>query len=324
MRNVTKKEAGLLFMVGIMVSSSMALWQVQAHVHPSPAKPMASLAERLQDYDRDMGTEPVDARTDRVWHAIPGLAGWKLDAAASEKTTKQATDGRVHLVWHLVPPRVALADLPADPIYRGPNTEKSVALMVNVSWGEAYIPAMLATLRKAHVHATFFLDGKWVVAHPALVLAIKQGGHAIGSHGTGHPDFKRLSNAALTAQLDDTNAVIQRAIGKSVTLIAPPSGSYDRRLVTLSHTRGMYTIMWTADTIDWKRPPADVIVTRVKRGLTPGALILMHPTAPTAQALPQVLQLIASSGYHTKTVADVIAQRPAIHPPMVLSAVPSV
>lgn len=80
-----------------------------------------------------MGTEPVDARTHRVWHAIPGLAGWRLDVPASERATKASTDGRTHLVWNMVPPRVRLSMLPADPIYRGPNVEKSVALMVNVS-----------------------------------------------------------------------------------------------------------------------------------------------------------------------------------------------
>lgn len=291
--------------------------------HPHSVAPVKTFAEQLQAYDHDMGTEPVDARTHRVWHAIPGLAGWRLDVPASERATKASTDGRTHLVWNMVPPRVRLSMLPADPIYRGPNVEKSVALMVNVSWGEEYVPAMLKALRDANVKATFFLDGKWVKAHPQLVKAITADGHAIGSHGTGHPDFRQLSAGALARQLDETNETIRQATGKAPQLIAPPGGSYDNRLVNMAHERGMYTILWTTDTVDWRRPPADVIVDRVKHGLTPGALVLMHPTAPTVQALPQILKLIAASGFHTKTVEDVVAERPAFHPPTVLSPVPT-
>lgn len=324
MRKFFRIEIGLLLVVAMMTMSSLSVWQAAAQVESSKAKPMASLAEQLKEYHHDLGTEPTNARTDRVWRAVPGLAGWQLDTAKSERTTRQAADGRAHLVWTLVPPRITLAQLPPDAIYRGPSAEKSVSLMVNVSWGEEYVPMMLQVFRQAHVHATFFLDGKWVKANPKLVKAIRQGGHAIGSHGTGHPDFRHLTDAALIRQIDGTNAAIRNVAGGRVRLIAPPAGSYDKRLVTLARSRGMYTILWTADTVDWRRPPADTIVSRVKRGLTPGALILMHPTEPTVQALPQILRLISSAGYHTKTVEEVISERPAVHPPSVLSAVPTV
>lgn len=283
--------------------------------------PVATFAERMQEFDKQMGTRPVDARVDRVWHLIPGLAGWQLLHEESAQATNRAQDGKIHLVWKLTAPQVSLATLPGEPIYRGPNTEKSISLMVNVSWGEEYLPSMLETFRKAHVHATFFLDGKWVKAHPDLAKQIVREGHAIGSHGSGHPDFRKLSEAALVRQLDETNQVIQTVTGRQVRTIAPPSGSYDKRLVRLAKARHMYTIMWTADTVDWRRPPADVIVNRAKRGLTPGCLLLMHPTKPTAAALPRMLKMIEDSGYHTKTIDDVIAERPAVKPPTVLSRV---
>lgn len=295
----------------------------QAHAQRQTL-PTKSLTEQLQDDHRDMGVPPVDARTDRVWHAIPGLCGWRLDVAESERATRMATDGKRHLVWRLVPPRVRLSMLPADPIYRGPETEKSVALMVNVSWGEEYIPAMLSAFKRANVKATFFIDGKWASAHPDLLRKIAADGHAIGSHGSGHPDFRKLSAAALARQVDGTNDVIARMIGRRPRLIAPPAGSYDDRLVNMAHERGMYTILWTVDTVDWRRPPAQMIVDRVKRGMAPGALILMHPTQSTVEALPQILHMLSVAGFHTKTVEDVVDERPAMMPPSILSPVPTV
>ena len=46
----------------------------------------------------------------------------------------------------------------ANPVYQGTNTEKKVALAINVDWGEDILPEMLDTLDKAQVHVTFFGD----------------------------------------------------------------------------------------------------------------------------------------------------------------------
>lgn len=284
----------------------------------------ASLDRRLNECAKRMGTEPLDAHVDSVWHLVPGLAGWQLLNQESKAATERAKDGKLHLVWTATRPKVALSAFPPEPIYRGPSTEKSIALMINVSWGEAEIPAMLDILRREHVHATFFLDGKWVVEHPGLAKQIAQAGHAIGSHGSGHPDFKRLSSTDLIRQIDATNDVIERTTGTKVRLLAPPAGSYDKRVVRLARGRGMYTILWTADTVDWRKPPADAIVHRTRQGLTPGCLLLMHPTKSTVEALPKMLKIIRERGYHTKTVEDVVAERPAVKPPTSLSTAPSV
>lgn len=284
----------------------------------------ANLNRRLAECGQRMGTRAVDAHIDSVWHLVPGLAGWKLSNKESVEATERAKDGKLHLVWKTVPPNISVSSFEPNPIYRGPSEEKSIALMINVSWGETYIPEMLQILRKNDVHATFFLDGKWVKEHPDLAKRIVAEGHAIGSHGSGHPDFSKISNHALIRQIVGTNEVIERVTGTKVRLLAPPSGSYDKRLVRLARERGMYTILWTADTVDWRKPPADLIVSRTRRGLTPGCLLLMHPTKPTVQALPKMLRMIRERGYHTKTVEDIVAERATVKPPSTLSTTPNV
>lgn len=275
----------------------------------SPRESQA-LEHQLRDMEQQVFRPAVDARVDRVWHAIPGLSGSILDDAASLKETQRAHDGKLHVVVVDVPPKTRLRDLPPEPIYRGPSAEKSVCLMFNVSWGENHIPSILQTLRNNHVHATFFLDGAWVRKHPDLAKQIAADGHAIGSHGSGHPDFRKLSSFQLEQQVQKTNTVIKETVGQSLRLLAPPAGSYDNRTVKIARSHGMYTILWTADTIDWKRPPASAIVSRAVSGSEPGALILMHPTEPTAKALPQLIQSIASKGYHFKTVEQVVDEKP--------------
>lgn len=280
------------------------------------------LEGRLMKLAESLAQPALNARVDRVWHAIPGLAGLSLNVPESLRETNRVHDEQIHLIWKQMPPTTPLQTLPPEPIYRGPDAEKAVSFMFNVSWGEEYVPAILDTLAKYHVKATFFLDGAWVKKHPELARKIAQGGHCIGSHGTGHPDFRRLDSSSLERQVVQTNHTIHQAVGKPIDLIAPPAGSYDSRLVKIAHRHHVYTILWTVDTIDWRRPPASQIVQRATQPLPNGSLILMHPTAPTALALPIVITSLQGRGYSFKTVDDVVHERRLILPPSTLSKRP--
>ncbi|MCF8564802.1 polysaccharide deacetylase family protein [Alicyclobacillus tolerans] len=276
----------------------------------------------LESLDKTLSRDAVDARVDRVWHAVPGLAGWRLDVPASEARTRTANDGKVHLVWQAVLPQTRLAALPPEPVYRGPKEEKSVSLMFNVSWGEEYIPSLLDTLKQQNVKATFFLDGAWVKKHPDLTAEIAKQGHAIGSHGFGHPDFKKLSPAQMQRQILRANSAIEHVLGRNPCMLAPPAGSYNQYAVEAARRHGMYTILWTRDTVDWRRPPASAIVSRGSHHIEPGTFLLMHPTAPTAQALPQIIQSLANQGFVFKTVEQVVDEVSAATPPSTLSMKP--
>ncbi|KPV39836.1 polysaccharide deacetylase family protein [Alicyclobacillus ferrooxydans] len=281
-----------------------------------------SEAAVLEEIQRTLGKSPIDAHVDRVWHAVPGLCGWALDIPASSAKSKRINDGALHLVWTSVPPAKRLTDLPAEPIYRGPANEKSAALMFNVAWGEEDIPSILSTLDKYHVKGTFFLDGDWVKKHGDLAKKIAEDGQAIGSHGTGHPDFRRLGDSALGKQITGTNERIEHTIGRKIDLIAPPAGAFDGRVVRMAKQHDMYTVLWTVDTIDWNRPAASVIVKRVLSRMEPGSLVLMHPTPSTAAALPVVIERLQEQGYRLKTVEDVVHEQPAAHPPQTLRRQP--
>lgn len=248
---------------------------------------------------------------------MPGLNGWALDATASDAATKRAGDGRLHLAWKAVAPATTLASLPREPIYRGPTAERYVSLLVNVSWGEQYLTSMLHTLTREHVHATFFLDGRWVQKNPDAARSIQAAGQAIGSHGSGHPDFRRLSTGQIERQMRTTDTIIRSLLGQGPVAFAPPSGAFNPRTVAIAHRFGLHTILWTVDTIDWRRPSAAVIVQRVDTQMTPGGFVLMHPTESTATALPTLIAHLKARGYQFRTIADVVSER-RVQPPTVV------
>src|ERR1700694_66111 len=67
---------------------------------------------------------------------------------------------------------------------------------------------VLDTLRSRGVHATFFLSGIWIEAHPEMGLQIVQDGHELANHSYSHPDFTHLSRAEIIWELVHTDDIV--------------------------------------------------------------------------------------------------------------------
>ena len=92
--------------------------------------------------------------------------------------------------------------------------------------------------------------------------------------------------------------------GEETVLFAPPSGDVNAQVVADASSCGCQTIMWTADTIDWRDQDVSKIYARVERNLKPGVFVLMHPTQATLEALPEIILLAKSQGYTFMTVGE--------------------
>nr|WP_283809177.1 polysaccharide deacetylase family protein [Tumebacillus amylolyticus] len=265
-----------------------------------------SLQQRVQALAAQYDAKPIDAHNDRVWKGIPGLNGIKIDVDATVRKTEKVNDGRIQLVAEQIPPKVSLDDLGPVPIYRGNAEKKQMALMINVAWGTEYIEEILKTLDEYGVKATFFLDGSWTADNPAVAKEIVARGHEVGNHAYTHPDMSKLNAGSQQSQISRTNQAIQKATGVTPKLFGPPSGAYNDTTVKTAYGQKMRTILWTLDTIDWKKPPASDISNRVLSRAENGALVLMHPTAPTRDALRTILQGLQKKGYGLVTVSQLL------------------
>lgn len=192
------------------------------------------------------------------------------------------------------------------PIYQGSTNNAKVALACNVFWGEEYLPQMLEILRRENVCITFFLGGSWVKNHPELVNQMVENGHELGNHSFTHPHPNSLSKEHNREQMLRTEELIFSLTQRKTTLYAPPYGEFNQTVLQAADELGYKTIMWTVDTVDWKRPPAAVIQARVLKKLQNGAIVLMHPTQPTIEALPGLISEIKKQGYTLEPVSAVI------------------
>lgn len=193
-----------------------------------------------------------------------------------------------------------------QPIFHGNVAEPKVAFACNVFWGEEFLPDMLQTLAANNIHITFFIGGSWAKKYPELLADMAAKGHELGNHTYTHPHPNAISKEKNKEQIQKTEDLVKEITGVKTTLYAPPYGEYNDMVLSAANELGYTSIMWSIDTIDWKRPPADVLKSRVTKKLHNGAIILMHPTEPTAKALPALIKEINQAGYTISTVSDIL------------------
>jgi probable sporulation protein (polysaccharide deacetylase family) len=266
------------------------------------------LEERVRAEAKRRYVAPIDAKIDRVWKAIPGYNGLEVDIEQSLKLAAQHPDqDPPPVVTKEIPAKVNLDDLGPNPIYKGNPHKPMVALMINVAWGEEYLPAMLDTLRKEHVHATFFFDGSWLSQHLETAKQIGEQGHELSNHAYSHKNMSRLSAAEARTEIGKTETLLTHRLGVDNRWFAPPSGDFDDETVRIAASEGLKTVLWTLDTLDWRNPGAAAIIRKVGTRVEPGSLILMHPTASSSAALESMIRAIKSKGLALGTVSEVLS-----------------
>jgi peptidoglycan/xylan/chitin deacetylase (PgdA/CDA1 family) len=73
--------------------------------------------------------------------------------------------------------------------------------------------------------------GKKYYLDRAMIKDLLDGGMIIGSHGMDHRDWRALDSSALDVEISDARRKLEDIIQRSVTSVAIPFGSYDRRVL---------------------------------------------------------------------------------------------
>ncbi|PIC78020.1 hypothetical protein CSV74_00395 [Sporosarcina sp. P19] len=269
------------------------------------------LTTELESFSKAHHIPAVDAKVDRVWKAIPGYNGLEVDLEASYK--KMKATGKLDeskVVYKETSPSVHLKDVGPHPIFKGNPDKPMVSFLINVAWGNEYIPEILDVLKKHKTKASFFFDGSWVSKNPDLAKLIYNDGHEIGNHAYSHPDLQQKSEAETMEELKMTNEVIIKTLGiSSPKWFGPPSGSFNQQTVETASQLGMHTVLWTVDTVDWKKPATHEMVNRVVSKVENGSMVLMHPTKPVAEGMEDMITQITEKGFRLGTVSELMSEK---------------
>jgi peptidoglycan/xylan/chitin deacetylase (PgdA/CDA1 family) len=255
---------------------------------------------------------PVDARVDPDTRGlVPGLDGIALDVDATVAAVLAAQSGtRVAPVVVRVPPARSLADLAPAPVYNGNRGKQAVALLINVAWGEQFVPALLDELRAAKAPATFCLVGRWADAHPELVRQMAADGFGFCNHGYTDHGWAGIGEGAALTSIRRADAAIAALTGRKPTIFSPHKGEFNAAVLAASAATGHTLVLWSRDTIDWQNPPVYRVLERTAGRARGGDIILMHPTQVTLEALPAMIRAIRERGLRILSVGDLLSPDP--------------
>lgn len=201
------------------------------------------------------------------------------------------------------------------------TSRKLVALTFDGGAGNEAAAAILRTLGREGVPASFFLTGEFVDDFPATARTIAAG-YPIGNHSYHHPDFTALSSSAIRSEITTAAARLEAVTGQDPRpWFRFPSGAADSRTISIVNAECYVPFRWTVDTLGWKGTSggqsAESVVSRVLAAAQPGEIVLMHlganPTDHTtldSDALPQVIAGLRARGYSFVTLSAVISSAP--------------
>lgn len=207
-------------------------------------------------------------------------------------------------------PRVPLG----KEIARGLPDDPRVALTFDCGAGAGPATAILDTLKRSGVKATFFVTGAFGDANPELTKRIATDGHEVANHTYSHRDLTTMGDAAIADELQRGDAALVRATGKSSKpWMRMPFGARNERVWDAVAQAGYVSVYWTLDSGDWLADAtAQSVRRKVVEGSGNGAIVVQHCGSPqTAEALPDILQSLRSKGHEVATVSSLLGYGPA-------------
>ena len=204
----------------------------------------------------------------------------------------------------------------ADIVCSGSKDVPLVALTFDDGPHPEHTRAVLDLLDEAGAKATFFVLGVKVEAHPDVAREIVKRGHGIGVHGYTHDRWQSLrSPNQIQKDLERALDAIEKATGQRPLLFRPPVGLVSPRTDTAATKLGLTIVAWSARGLDGlSKATSRDVAARVRRGLRPGAIVLLHDTAEHGdrcpagvEALPAILEAIHGEGLRSVDVAELLA-----------------
>lgn len=195
------------------------------------------------------------------------------------------------------------------PVYCVETDVKEIALTFNCAWGTEGLDEILELLTKENIKCTFFFVGEFAENNPEAVRKIYNEGHETGNHSMKHTDPVTQSFSEIVSDINACNELLFSLTGVSPALYRAPAGSYDNKTVEAAESLGMTAVQWDVDSIDWKDPAPEKIVSRVTGKAANGSIVLFHiGKENTIEALPTIIKNLKNQEYSFCTVGEMLIE----------------
>ncbi|MBQ8288379.1 MAG: polysaccharide deacetylase family protein [Clostridia bacterium] len=168
---------------------------------------------------------------------------------------------------------------------------------------------MLDTLKEKGVTATFFCTLDYLEQAPAVVARMIKEGHIVGNHSTTHPsDCSALTREEMAWEILGVHNYLRTNFGYECRYFRFPAGNYTESVLEVVQSVGYRTAFWSIAHADWdpeNQPGVQTSFNTVTSRLHPGAVILLHTTAPdNAAILGDFIDYARAQGYEFRSLDD--------------------
>lgn len=187
-----------------------------------------------------------------------------------------------------------------------PKGGKEVWLTIDDGPDEHDTPQLLDLLDAHQAKATFFFIGVKAARHPEMVREVVRRGHAVGNHTLTHPQYSFWAYGPVAARREITECqrVLREACGVTPKWFRAPAGFKSPFVQSSVEKEDLRLACWSVRGLDGVDADKDRVLHRLKSGVVPGAIILMHEgrldlegkrLAP--QVLSELLTWLQANGY---------------------------
>ncbi len=197
------------------------------------------------------------------------------------------------------------------PYRQNRKCDKKIALTFDDGPHKKYTGQILDVLSEYQIKATFFVIGCNCEKNPELIRREISEGHEIGNHTYSHPHLTGIKQSKLKSEIEETERIIAEICDYKPRLFRPPEGVYSSAVSGTVEELDYIPILWTVDTLDWKMPSSEKIVSEVLGSVKSGSIILCHDyvsgKSSTVDALKIIIPKLLEEGYEFVTVGELIS-----------------
>ena len=207
-------------------------------------------------------------------------------------------------------------------ITAGPRACPAVALTYDlcpVRDTPGFDAELVELLTSNRTPATFFMSGKWIKGHdPAVRQLLAVPYFEVGTHGNVHLHLSLHEAESQAREISGPVAMLKTTYGHQAKLFRPPYGEFNDATMALVKSLGLELILWTIKSGDPDpNLSAEMILTRLKRQLTPGSIIVLHANGKGRHTREVTRELITTvlpdKGLKPVTVSDLLSCHQSIH-----------
>lgn len=153
-------------------------------------------------------------------------------------------------------------------------------------------PAVLESLRRHKIQATFFLSGENIPGQEHIVEQIAADGHSLGIHAYHHSRLLALSKERTMNEIRETERLISGVIHQKIHLFRPPFGFFSWNTVHAARELGYRLVMWSCLPGDFRSWENEKVIGITMKDLSGGSIIVLHDNDRTQHKIADILDTL--------------------------------